>query len=222
MKKTRIMALILCLAMLICTMSAFTVSAAAPASLNGEYSIDGNKLTLKLVLKNNPGINTLVADLAYDSAALTIDTVTNGDVFCDANNGSLFEVNTANNPLILYFEENSVGNISANGTVATIVFTVNQEKDDYGFVLTVDSNNTFACGEGIVPVDVEFAASTVTEKNFMVGDLNGDGKVNAIDGNLCRRVIVGTDEFNPAADINGDGKVNAIDGSLIVSLILGE
>ncbi len=221
MKKTRIMALILCLAMLICTMSAFTVSAAAPASLNGEYTVDGNKLTLKLVLKNNPGINTLVAGLAYDGEALTIDTVTNGDVFSAANNGSMFDVNTANNPLILYFDENGVGNITANGTVVTIVFTVNQTKDDYGFILTVDNDNTFACGEGIVPVDVEFGPCTVSEKNFVVGDINGDGKINAIDGNLCRRVILGTDEFNPAADINGDGKVNAIDGNLIIGLILG-
>ena len=192
------------------------------AILSGTYIVDGDKVTLTLDLKKNPGLNTLVASLAYNADALEFVNAANGYVFCSDNNGSMFGVNDEANPLILYFEENGIGNITANGKVATLTFKVLDASADFGFELAVDSKNTFGVDEDNLPVDVLFDESTVKELTFIVGDLNGDGKINAIDGNLCRRVILGTDDFNPAADINGDGKVNAIDGNLIVGLILGD
>lgn len=227
MKIKRITALILCLTMLVCAAfaSAVCTSAASEATLNGTYSVEEGKLTLTLTLGSNPGINTLVAKLAYNADALTLDSVTNGKVFSEENGGSMFETNTANNPLTLYFEENGIGNITANGVVATLVFTVNAESDDYGFVLAVDSNNTYACGEGIVPVDVPFAASAVTEFKGIPGDINGDGKVNAIDSNFIKRIILNSIQATPtqkiAADLNSDGKINSMDSALLKRKIMG-
>ena len=227
MKTKRITALVLCMAMLFCTVFSLAVSssAASLATLNGVYTVEEGKLTLTVSLGSNPGINTLVARLGYDSKALTLLSVTNGTVFSEANNGSMFEVNVANNPLVLYFEENSIGNITANGVVATLEFTVNEQKEDYGFTLTVDNDNTFGCGEGIVPVDVPFAEPTVKEFTVIPGDVNGDGKVNAVDGNLIKKIVLGSTTPTPAeqaaSDLNGDGKVNAVDSNLLKKLILG-
>lgn len=55
-----------------------------------------------------------------------------------------------------------------------------------------------------------------------VGDLNGDGKVNAIDANIMKQIVLGTDAPCIQADINGDGKVNAVDSNLLKALILGQ
>ncbi len=221
MKKTKIMALVLCLAMLVGSMSVFA-SAVTPANLDGVYTIDGTTLTLKINLKNNPGINTLVFGLAYDAEAVALDTITNGDVFCEANNGSMFEVNTENNPLIFYFDENSYGNIKANGTVVTVVFNVLKESEDYGLALTVDNDSTYGVSEdAILPVDILFAEPTVKEQNFIPGDLDGDGKINANDANIMKRCILGITDFIPAGDVDGDGKINATDYNILKKMILG-
>ena len=57
------------------------------------------------------------------------------------------------------------------------------------------------------------------------GDLNGDGKINALDIIFVQRLIVGmdplTDEKKALADINGDGKVNALDIIFIQRHIVG-
>ena len=57
------------------------------------------------------------------------------------------------------------------------------------------------------------------------GDLNGDGKINALDIIFVQRLIVGmdplTDEKKALADINGDGKVNALDIIYIQRHIVG-
>lgn len=52
-----------------------------------------------------------------------------------------------------------------------------------------------------------------TFAHSIVGDLNGDGSVNAIDSNFMRKTIVGHEiEIDPfAVDMNGDGEINAQD-----------
>jgi hypothetical protein len=54
-------------------------------------------------------------------------------------------------------------------------------------------------------------------------DLNGDGKVDVLDTQLCVNVVLGT-ETDPVivarADVNKDGKVNVLDVQIIVNLVL--
>ncbi len=65
---------------------------------------------------------------------------------------------------------------------------------------------------------------TVTVSEAAPGDLNCDGKVNAVDASLMKMAVMGfTDasQYGGAADLNGDGKVNTVDVMLIKMLILG-
>lgn len=194
-------------------------------TLNGLYTVEGDKLTLTLKLSGNTGINTLTANLAYNADALALESVENGNVFCAENGGNMFAVNTERNPLILLFDENGAGNITANGTLATLVFTVKDASADKGLILTVDSKNTIAAGENNTPVDVPFNEPAVREQSANPGDINGDEKVNSIDAYLLKRIIVGAlipnDAEKAAADINNDGKVNSIDSNLIKRIIMG-
>ena len=61
---------------------------------------------------------------------------------------------------------------------------------------------------------------TVKVQNVMIGDLNGDGVVNAKDRTLLSRYVAKWDGYttleNPdAADINGDGAINAKDRTFL-------
>ena len=59
--------------------------------------------------------------------------------------------------------------------------------------------------------------------NFMYGDLNYDGKVNAIDLTILRRYLARySDKIDIAvADFNGDGKVNTLDLMLLRRFLVG-
>lgn len=69
--------------------------------------------------------------------------------------------------------------------------------------------------------DGEQAKLTTTRYNCVIGDgvlkgdVNGDGKINAIDALWVRQSSAGvrvlTEQQKAAADVNGDGKINAID-----------
>ena len=65
-------------------------------------------------------------------------------------------------------------------------------------------------------------ASVTLNKNFViVGDVNGDGDVNAIDLNLLRRMVQGIMLPKLAADINNDGRWDDDDVYLMRRMLQG-
>ena len=78
--------------------------------------------------------------------------------------------------------------------------------------------------------DGEQAKLTTNRYNCVVGDVikgdvNGDGKINAIDALWVRQSSAGvrvlTEQQKAAADVNGDGKINAIDALWITQKSAG-
>ncbi|MBQ7874699.1 MAG: dockerin type I repeat-containing protein [Oscillospiraceae bacterium] len=64
-----------------------------------------------------------------------------------------------------------------------------------------------------------FETRTLAALDYLLGDLNGDEKINVLDANLVRRYAAELEELDKkklaAADVNGDGKVNVLDANLI-------
>ncbi|MBN1888308.1 MAG: fibronectin type III domain-containing protein [Thermoflexales bacterium] len=62
-------------------------------------------------------------------------------------------------------------------------------------------------------------------KNYIMGDLNGDSKVTAVDAELALAIAVGklspTKEQKAAGDVNGDGRINSADAALISRMARG-
>ena len=57
----------------------------------------------------------------------------------------------------------------------------------------------------------------------MKGDIDGDGKVNALDVSALYSAIFSGEELDAAvADINGDGKINVLDVSALYALIMNK
>lgn len=63
------------------------------------------------------------------------------------------------------------------------------------------------------------------EPDYILGDFNGDGQLNAKDMNMMKRILVGqispTDKQKRTADIDGDGKVTSKDTNLLQKIIAG-
>ncbi|OPX44081.1 xyloglucanase Xgh74A precursor [Ruminiclostridium hungatei] len=70
------------------------------------------------------------------------------------------------------------------------------------------------------------AAATAAEAG-LIGDLNGDGSIDALDNSLMKQVLLGTITDLPvqddlyAADLDGDGQISALDLSLMKQYLLG-
>ena len=60
---------------------------------------------------------------------------------------------------------------------------------------------------------------TVKDSN-LIGDLNGDGKVDVSDVTLIINMILGSETQSSAADINTDGEINVSDVTAIINQIL--
>ena len=62
-------------------------------------------------------------------------------------------------------------------------------------------------------------------KDYLLGDVNGDGKISVLDATLIQKYISGlvtfSDTQKAAADVNGDGSVSVLDATLIQKYIAG-
>lgn len=66
----------------------------------------------------------------------------------------------------------------------------------------------------------------ISERPYMLGDLNSDGKVQVVDAAMAYSIVRGktdpTETQNLAADVNGDGKVQVVDAAMIYSYVRGK
>lgn len=71
------------------------------------------------------------------------------------------------------------------------------------------------------------ASVTAAAAAAVIGDLNGDGSIDALDNSLMKQVLLGTITDLPvqddlyAADLDGDGQISALDLSLMKQYLLG-
>jgi len=116
--------------------------------------------------------------------------------------------------LMAFYDANMVGNVSiidlAPNTSISKVFTLNTA----GVKLYI---NYTISGQAAAPFDYNTTDNVLIDGNlivWMVGDLNGDGKVR-IDDILAVAQAFGSQpgdpRWNPYADINGDGKIRVDD-----------
>jgi hypothetical protein len=68
----------------------------------------------------------------------------------------------------------------------------------------------------------ETVYNAVTPEEGMLGDVNGDSRVNVSDVSALINMILGLEPMDQArADVNCDGRVNVSDVSKLINIILG-
>ena len=92
-------------------------------------------------------------------------------------------------------------------------------------IISIDSNGTItakALGESTITAEVDGfkATTTITVIDYILGDVDGDGKINARDAKLIMQHFTSkiqlTEEEQKRAEVSGDGKINARDAKLIM------
>jgi len=204
-KRSKILALALSLAMLICAMP---MMASADDALVEIKSI--------VIVQDPQNEELLDVTVEYDVAASVGDqitllaTTTSYDVQFDGD-----EVTN-----IAYIDQIAKPAAPAEGFRS---FNFKIVKADLG-----EDNRLYVKigGTGIntpATFDEEFDEGGTT---IFYGDVNGDGEINAADASLVLQRFVGTLASFPAGedivgDVNGDGEVNAADASLILQYFVG-
>ena len=109
-----------------------------------------------------------------------------------------------------------VGNAEADGSL--VVDTSKLAPGEYIFALAGQPGKENPGAICSTPGGVRV---TIHEKPIVKGDINGDGKVNALDVSALYSGIFSGEELDAAvADINGDGKINVLDVSALYALVM--
>ena len=181
----------------------------------------GNSIAVKVLLKNNPGIWGLDAKLNYDKSVLTLTDVTNGDVF---SSGEWTQGDIDSGQYTLSYEASGFDNVSKSGTLATLLFKVNDNaKKGTETQILLSYNEGDIISANFEDVHFETIAGTIKICDFIYGDINGDGAVNKKDSLLLKMYLANnkTEIDKEAADVFPDGNVNKKDSLYLKQYLAG-
>lgn len=196
----------------------FPITVKAVDTNNPSIKIDagkavcGQQVNIPVIVEKTD-LGTLTIDITYDSSKLNIASIS--EIPFD-----MYDTNTKTPGKI---------RITATGNASVPAGRV--------AVLTFDVIATSSCSTDIsITVDEAYDANDKTVEltplngvleilKAVPGDVNGDGKVSAIDARMALQYNAGNKELTAeqiaAADVNGDGKVSAIDARWILQAVAG-
>ena len=182
--------------------------------VDSKNAVIGNTVTVKISLKNNPGITSLKLNVEYENALLKLCGVD----YNSAMGGTRVEydddkLNSINGNVVLYWVD-GFSNYEGDDVFATLTFEVLEDAVadvTTSIVVTYDEHDIHDKNE----CNVEFfcVGGAIRFIDYIPGDINGDGVVNTKDTTRLMRYLANWDvEVNEAAlDVNGDGVVNTKD-----------
>ena len=187
----------------------------------------GSQATLSVKMKNNVPIQTIQFDLYLPDGVTIVPNEDDELVTASKeriNRFNYFESSMQSDGALRLLAQATSTNVPVgDGEICQIVVNIpeSMEEGDYPLVikgaLMVENDNTSHSP------DPNLVQTKLTVLNYVPGDANNDGAVNAIDFNMIGNYILGQSQsgFNvKAADISGDGDVNAIDFNMVGNMIL--
>jgi hypothetical protein len=201
----------------------------------------GDTLTLTASLSNNPGLGCFGLSMSYDPDVVKLISATpSSEVF---PSGLFVMSNIGEDPTIPFYvlasdetidaEGNAINFYYDDGVLMTYTFQILDPNGDpaisfapmEGWWLSDPNWDTEYTPDIVLNIDFGGSDTDTTAPQIVIGDINGDGKINATDALIIKRYIAGnvtlTDAQKSAADINGDGRINATDSLLIKRYIAG-
>ena len=181
----------------------------------------GKTVLVNVSLQNNPGMWGMDLAVNYDKTKLTLISVTNGMVFADAE---WTKGNLSGEIYILSYEAGGLENIMANGVIAALEFTVNEDAqaDDF-YEISVSFNNGDIINADFEEINPTVVSGGIKVIDVIYGDLNGDGVVNKKDSLLMKMYLAdnSTDIDKEAADVFHDGVINKKDSLYLKQFLAG-
>lgn len=189
----------------------------------------GSQLTLSVNMKNNVEVQGFGFDL-YLPDGVSVAKDDDGFYLVALSNERTTEKKTD------YFDSNimasgalrvlasSTGGYTISGidgeiVKVTICISKDMKEGDYPVILreiALSDNNSNG-------YETEYVKSTLTITDYILGDANGDTKINVVDFTAIANYVLGKSLegfIEKAADLNEDGKVNVVDLTAVANLIL--
>lgn len=210
-----------------------TGALAEGAEIKDVTAVDG-KATVTLTAKDVTYQSAYI-EVTY-SSGLKLESVTASDGAKEVNTVStadqvegvtkMFAWNTADGVTKIAYANGSSVTASSSGTAMFVLeFSGATADSEVKADITFYDASADASDPKEIPVEVtgniKASASAV-----LMGDVNGDGKVRAVDALLVLRRAAGLIDDSglkvpEAADVNGDGKIRAVDALLILRIAAG-
>lgn len=178
----------------------------------------GQTVKVTVSIADNPGIIALRQSIVYDMSVLELTGVQNLGLLAGYTEPSP----TVSSPYTLRWADSlATKNNTKNGAIAELTFRIKDTAKEGTY--TINVNHLEARNADGSKLSFANAAARVTVRDFIVGDVDGDGEVNDWDGILLNRYLAGwTMTLNiAAADTDGDGEVTDWDGILLDRYLAG-
>ena len=187
--------------------------------ISNSSGIAGNQVSVSIALKNNPGIASATLQVDFDESVLTLVEVRDlGELGVNTHNPQLSA------PYTLRWANNTLTNdITFNGNVVTLVFEISETAalGEYPVTVSYDYENYDIIDTQMNNVLFYVVDGSVRVMDVMVGDVNGDGRVNNLDSMILDRYLAKWSDYMngavilEAADVNCDGRVNNLDSMIL-------
>jgi len=186
--------------------SVFAAGEKMTISVSAVSGLPGDTVTVKIDIKDNPGVSSIQLDVAFDESVLSLKSVE----YNTAMGGQSLPPQKMKNPATLTWVS-PFQNYNGDATFATLTFVISADAEEdtvSPITVTYDPNNIYNMDEDNIPCDV--VDGSVKVLSCVPGDINGDQLVNNKDVTRMFQYIAKWDvEVNePALDTNGDGYVN--------------
>ena len=175
----------------------------------------GNKVAVKVFIKNNPGFSAGIVRIKYDETSLIYNGIENGEITDDITAGA------SKIGEITVLISLSDAQYSANGLVFTINFTLTADATDGTVELSYDPQNDFADREG-ERIFFNMKSGEIEIVTSIPGDANGDGNVDTTDLAAMKLYLAGaTNEIAPGVDADGSGVIDTGDLATLKLILAG-
>ena len=182
----------------------------------------GDTIEIPVSLRNNPGVTSFKLTVHYDDTLLSYQSLA-FDEALTAIEGSKTLVNAEQRGQVTLTWVATGSNYSGSGNVAVLTFKVNaaQENTNTQLSVTYDEDDVF--NSDFVNQHFLAKAGSVQVNTVRPGDINGDGKVDAMDAMLLLHYVCGLkqNEVKGNPDVNGDGKTNNKDVVILLRYVAG-
>ena len=206
----------------------FIVTVNAPTPVDGpRVTVEskkarvGSTVLITVSLEDNPGIWGMDLVVNYDKTQLTLTSVTNGTVF---SSSEWTQGNLSGDKYILSYEASGFDNITTNGVLATLEFTVNENATVDSFAsISLSYNDGDIINVSFGDINVAIVSGGINITDFVYGDLNSDGLVNKKDSLLMKMYLAdnSTTIDMQAADVYIDGSINKKDSLYLKQFLAG-
>lgn len=174
----------------------------------------GSTVTVDVSLLNNPGIVSMALTVDFDERIELVSVTDSGLIPGQVHSP------TMGNPYVLcWVNDTATENFTGNGVIATLTFEVPEDMPvgEYPITISYDLDNYDIYNCDVELVDFAVVNGKVNVIDVLIGDVNTDTKVNALDRLYLTRFLAKWADYPEAvinmiaADVNVDTKVNALD-----------